>query len=182
MKITVITGSAHKNGTSSTLAEQFIAGAKEAGNEVTRFDAAFHQVKPCLGCEHCHTTEDGCVHKDDMEALNELLLQSDMIVFASPIYYYAMSAQIKTVIDRFYAGDAAIHGGKRTALLLTMADTSEKTAQGAVTSFQLMAEYLGWEICGVLLGLGCGSTEDMQATEYPKKAYELGLSMKEVRA
>ena len=53
MKITVITGSPHKNGTSALLADRFIKGAKEAGHNVFRFDSAFEQVKPCLGCDHC---------------------------------------------------------------------------------------------------------------------------------
>jgi len=122
MKIIVITGSAHKNGTSANLAENFIKGAEEAGHEIFRFDSAFKKVHPCIACEKCHNTDTGCAFKDDMETLNPELLSADAVVFVTPIYYYAMNAQIRTVIDRFYANDAQLHGNKKTALLVTMAD------------------------------------------------------------
>lgn len=178
MKITVITGSPHKNGTSTTLAEQFIQGAENAGNEVYRFDAAFREVHPCLGCEHCHHTNDGCVYNDAVDELNALLIASDVIAFASPIYYYAMSSQIKAVIDRFYANDSSLHKNKLAVLILTMADTMEATAQGAVASFKGMINYLEWENAGILVGLGCGTVEDMKQTEYPQRAFDLGASLK----
>lgn len=178
MKITVITGSPHKNGTSTTLAEQFIRGAEKAGNKVYRFDAAFREVHPCMGCEHCHNTNDGCVYNDAVDDLNALLIESDAIVFASPIYYYAMSSQIKAVIDRFYANDSILHKNKLAVLILTMADTEEATAQGAVASFKGMINYLEWENAGILVGLGCGTVEDMRQTEYPQRAYDLGTSLK----
>ena len=63
MKVTVITGSAHKKGTSALLADKFIEGAKEAGHEVFRFDAAFENVKPCLGCEYCSSHDSECVQR-----------------------------------------------------------------------------------------------------------------------
>ena len=122
MKVLVITGSPHKNGTTAALAEQFIAGAKAAGHEVTRFDAAFKQVHPCIACEKCHTADAGCVFKDDMEELNPLLFAADAVAFVSPAYYYTVSAQIKAAIDRFYANDAALYKGKK-AVLITMSPT-----------------------------------------------------------
>lgn len=98
MKILVITGSAHKNGTTALLTEQFIKGAEESGHEVFRFDSAFKKVHPCIACEKCHNTDTGCVFKDDMEELNPVLLTADAVVFVTPIYYYAMNAQIRAVI------------------------------------------------------------------------------------
>ena len=174
MKIVVITGSAHKNGTSARLAEQFIRGAEEAGHEIYRFDAAFKNIHPCMACEKCHNTDTGCAFKDDMEALNPELLAADAIVFVTPIYYYSMNAQIRTVIDRFYANDAALHGNKKTALMVTMADDSAKTADGAVTSFKIMAEFLKWEIVGMVIGVNCVDVTAMEKTDYPEQAYKLG--------
>ena len=95
MKITVITGSPHKNGTSARLAEEFIKGAESAGHKVFRFDGAFKNVHPCIACEKCHKTNSGCAFKDDMQELDPHLLESDGIVFVSPIYYYDVTAQIK---------------------------------------------------------------------------------------
>ena len=130
MKIVVITGSHHKNGTSAHLAAAFIRGAEETGHEVCRFDAAFRQVHPCIACETCHNTNRGCVFADDMKTLYPELLAADAVVFATPIYYYAMNAQIRAVIDRFYACDAQLHHNKKTALLVTMADNTMESAAG----------------------------------------------------
>ena len=102
MKVTVITGSSHKNGTSAMLADKFIEGAKEAGHEVFRFDAAFETVKPCLACEYCSSHNTECVHKDSMEKLNDKLIDADVVVFATPLYYYTVSAQLKAVMHRFH--------------------------------------------------------------------------------
>lgn len=176
MKIAVITGSAHKNGTSACLAENFIRGAEEAGHEIYRFDAAFKNVHPCIACEKCHNTDTGCAFKDDMEILNPELLSADAVVFVTPIYYYAMNAQIRTVIDRFYANDAALHKNKKTALMVTMADNSIETANGAVASLKGMADFLEWEIAGTVIGVDCADVSAMENTDYPEQAYKLGKS------
>lgn len=100
MKITMITGSPHKKGTTALLAESFSKGAKEAGHEVFRFDAAYKKIHPCIACDKCRDSNDGgCVFKDDMAELNPRLLEADMVVLVSPIYYYDITAQIKAVID-----------------------------------------------------------------------------------
>ena len=88
MKVVVITGSAHKNGTSAYLAEQFIRGAEEKGHEVFHFDAAAKEIHPCIACEKCHGDTPICVFKDDMQELNPHLFDADVVAFASPIYYY----------------------------------------------------------------------------------------------
>ena len=108
MKIIMMTGSAHKNGTSAYLAEQFMRGAKEAGHEVLRFDTAFMDIHPCIGCDHCRRKDGVCVYQDDMNQINPVLKEADAVVFVSPIYYYDINAQLKTAIDRFYANNAQI--------------------------------------------------------------------------
>lgn len=177
MKILVITGSPHKNGTTAHLAEQFIKGAEEAGHNIVRFDAAQNQVHPCIACERCHNTNKGCVFKDGMEELNPQLLSADVIVFVSPIYYYTINAQIKAVIDRFYANDAALHKHKKAVMILTMADDTEESALGALQTFKGMTNFLEWDIAGTVVGIDCGTVKDLQKTDYPKQAYELGKSL-----
>ena len=108
MKIVMITGSPHRHGTSALLADAFIQGAQEAGHTVFRFDAAFQELHPCRACERCHNTDKGCIYKDGMEELNPHLLEADLVAFASPIYYYDWSAQLKLAIDRFYANSTAL--------------------------------------------------------------------------
>ncbi len=177
MNVTVITGSANRHGTSSLLADKFIEGAKEAGHKVFRFDAAFKNIHGCIGCDTCNKKADGCVFKDDMEELNPHLLESDVIVFASPIYYFNINAQLKSVIDRFYANNSALHGNKRTALLLTMADVSTESAEGSELFFKHFANYMGWENLGVISSTSSWTRADIENTDFPQKAYELGKSL-----
>lgn len=177
MKILVITGSPHKTGTSAVLVEQFMKGAEEAGHEIYRFDSAFKEVHPCIACEKCHNTDTGCVFKDAMEELNPVLLDADVLVFASPIYYYGLSSQIKAVIDRFYANDALLHGNKKAVLMLTLADTTIESAKGALESFRGMVDYLEWEDAGTIVGYNCWVSEDIKKTDFPLQAYELGKNI-----
>ncbi len=177
MKVLIITGSSHKNGTTAYLTEQFIKGAEEAGHEIFRFDSADKEVHPCIACEKCHGDTPECVFKDDMQELNPHLIEADAVVLVSPIYYYGMSAQIKAVIDRFYANDAFLHGGKKAVLMVTMADTSTETANGAAASFRGMTKYLEWEIAGTVIAVNCMTQDMIRNTVYPKQAYELGRSL-----
>lgn len=177
MKILVITGSPHKSGTTAKLTEQFIKGAEESGHTVCRFDSAFMDVHSCIACEKCHNTDTGCVFKDDMEKINPELLSAEAVVFVTPIYYYGMTSQIRAVIDRFYANDSELHGKKKTALMVTMADNVEKTADGTVKSFEGMAEYLGWKVAGTVIGVECGDVASLEKTDYPEKAYNLGKNI-----
>ena len=88
MKITVITGSPRKNGTSNYMADEFIRGAQDSGHDVYRFDSARADVKHCLGCNACGMGTKPCIHKDDFVELKEHLLNSDVVVFVTPIYYF----------------------------------------------------------------------------------------------
>ena len=177
MKAVIITGSPHKNGTTAYLADQFIKGAEEAGHEIFRFDAATRDVHPCIACEKCHGDSPVCVFKDDMQELNPYLIEADAVVLVSPIYYYGINAQIKAVIDRFYANDAVLHGGKKAVLMVAMADDTMESAEGALASFKGMAKYLEWDIAGTVVGVNCMTPEMIKNTDYPKKAYELGKAL-----
>ncbi len=177
MKITVITGSAHRNGTSALLADKFIEGAKEAGHEVFRFDAALKNVHGCIGCNACITKGKGCVYKDDMEELNPHLMDADVIVFVTPIYYYNINSQIKSVIDRFYVNNSALQCGKKTMLLLSMADTSTDSAEAAMVFFNHFAKFMNWENLGILASTGSWTRADIEKSDSPQKAYEWGRAL-----
>ncbi len=177
MKITVITGSPHRNGTSALLADQFIAGAREAGHEVFRFDAAFEKVHPCFGCDKCRFAGEKCVHRDAMDTLNPHLLAADMVVLVTPLYYFGMSAQIKAVIDRFYANNYALmESSKRAVLLATAADDQARTMDALISHYKAVVSYLGWEEAGILSATGCARRSDMERTSYPEVAKEMGRS------
>ena len=177
MKITIITGSPHRNGTTALLTEKFIEGAKESGHDIYRFNAAFKDVHPCIACEKCHNEDKGCVIKDDMEELNPHLIEADAVVLVSPIYYYDINAQLKTVIDRFYSNDEKLHGDKKAVLMLTMADTSMESADGAVATFKGITNFLGWNVAGMIIGKNCWTLDMLMETDYPQQAYDLGKNM-----
>lgn len=174
MKITVVSGSAHKHGTSALLVDKFIEGAHDAGHEVFRFDAAFNDIHGCIGCDTCISKGNGCVYKDGMDELNPHILEADAIVFASPVYYYNINAQLKAVMDRFYANNAALQGNKKTALLLTMADNCQESAEGPIAFFNNYAKYMRWENKGVLSCINCWQRADIEASDYPQQAYAMG--------
>ena len=102
MKIVILTGSYNLHGTSNTLVDEFIKGAKENGNEIIRFDTAHLNIHPCIGCNHCGMDGD-CVFKDDMVKILDTVEEADMLVFVTAVYYFDMTAPLKATIDRFYS-------------------------------------------------------------------------------
>ena len=176
MKILVITGSPRKNGNSNTLADNFIKGAQEAGHTVVRFDSAFKNVHPCIACNKCGMNGQ-CVFKDDFEFVKANIIDADVVVYATPMYYFGISAQIKTVIDRFYAINGQIHVPKKAVLILTYADKDEKQAQPIINYYETLLNYLGWSDAGKVIASGVWTEGDVNHTQYPQKAYELGKNI-----
>ena len=95
------------------MADEFIRGAEESGHEVYRFDSARTDVKHCLGCNACGMGTKPCIHKDDFVELKEHLLNSDVVAFVTPMYYFGMSSTLKKVIDRFYSIAPQIKNGNK---------------------------------------------------------------------
>jgi multimeric flavodoxin WrbA len=177
MKVTVITGSPHKKGTSALLADKFIEGAKEAGHDVLRFDAAFEDVKPCLACDYCASHDGECVRRDAMNAWTDKLISSDMMVFVTPLYYYTMSAQIKAVIDRFHANNAKLVGNKKAMILATSYGADDWTMEGLEKTYESILRFMNWEDAGKLFATGCPVREMIEQSNFPTQAYGLGKSI-----
>ena len=177
MKILVLTGSPRKNGNSATLADHFINGAKEAGHSVERFDAAFKKVHPCIACNACGM--DGpCVFKDDFEFVRKHIIEADCVVFATPMYYFGISAQLKAVIDRFYAINGSIHVPKKAVLLMTYANTAASEAMPIKSHYDVLLKYLGWTDAGQVIAPGVWPVGAIKGTKYPEQAYRLGKNLR----
>ena len=173
MKILVLTGSPRKGGNSATLADHFIKGAKEAGHSIERFDAAFKKVHPCIACNSCGM--DGtCVFKDDFEFVRRHIIDADCVVFATPMYYFGISAQLKAVIDRFYAINGSIHVPKKAVLLMTYANTAASEAVPIKSHYEVLLKYLGWTDAGQVIAPGVWPVGAIARTKYPEQAYQLG--------
>ncbi len=177
LNVFILTGSPRRNGNSAILADEFARGAVDAGHQVTRFDSAFQQVHPCRACDRCRNGQNPCIFQDDYAAVMPNLIAADVIVFASPVYYFSLSAQIKTCIDRFYAVNNKIAGNKRAFLLLTFADGNIKTAAPSVANYKALLDYRAWSDAGQILAKGVWAAGDIQRTDYPKQAYQMGRNL-----
>ncbi len=176
MKILLLTGSPRQDGNSNTLAEHFSRGAREAGHQVFRFDAAKSEVHPCIACNSCGMNGP-CVFKDDFETVRAHIVDADMVVFATPMYYFGISAQLKAVIDRFYAVNGQIHIPKKAALLMAYANNSARNESPIVTYYEVLLEYLGWEDAGRVIAPGVWPVGAIAQTPYPAQAFALGKSL-----
>ncbi len=178
MKIVVITGSPRKNGTSNFLADEFIRGTEENGHEVFKFDSAKSDVKNCIACNSCCMGTKPCIHKDDFVQLSEQLLNSDMIVFVTPVYYFGMSSTLKKVIDRFYSIDTKLRNKKLKACLISVQHAPVEAVKDALNMhYNAILSWLNIENKGIINAIGIESIEQLKQTDYPKRAYELGHNL-----
>lgn len=176
MKILILTGSPHKNGTSNTLTKEFQRGALESGHKVEIYDCADGNIHPCLGCDFCKTSGI-CCQNDDGNAVLKKLLSSDMVVFSTPVYYFGMSAQLKMIIDRFYARNKDITNKHlKTALIATAWSGRPDVMNGIQMHFDIIFNYLSFEIIGTILAKNSGTVE-MLSENYLEEAYELGKKL-----
>ncbi len=177
MNITILMGSPNRNGSTNILVKEFTRGAEEAGHMVEVVDVCHANIHPCIGCVTCGY-EGPCVQKDDVEEIRQKLLSSDMVVFATPLYYYGMSAQLKIVIDRFCAYNSSLNSRHLKSALLTVAwNADDWTFEALEAHYKTLVRYINFEDKGMVLGYGCGSTTMTKRSKYPREAYELGRSL-----
>lgn len=177
MKIIILQGSPNKKGATDILTEQFTKGAKEAGHSVKRIDLTDKKVDFCMGCAACGY-EGPCVKRDENQQIKEAVLAADMIVFATPLYYYGMSAQLKTVVDRFCSYNTSITRKQMKSALLSVAFNNDDWTFDALEShYATLVRYLEFNNQGMVLGKGCGSPEATKKTHFPEMAYKLGKSL-----
>lgn len=178
MKIVMITGSPHKSGTTAVLTEEFSKGAKSKGHEIIRFDAAFEELNPCCACDQCVKSGGVCIYQDAMTRIRPAIMEADMIVLVTPMYYFGMSAQLKIVIDRFYAfNDALIQNRKKAVLLAACGDEEDWVTGAIIQHYKTICHYLKWENMGIVMAEGVYRPEDLEKTVYPKAAKELGKAI-----
>ncbi len=174
MKIVVLEGSPNKNGSSNLLADRFQQGAEKAGHAVEVIDAAHADIHPCTGCIHCGY-EGPCVQKDDVEGIRRKILDADMVVFVTPLYYYGISAQLKVLIDRFCAFNSSIQRKHMKSALLAVAWNSDSwTFEALEAHYKTLVRYLNLEDMGMVLGAGYGTPSMTQHSPFPQRAYDLG--------
>ena len=176
MKILIISGSPRKGGNTELLAEAFAKGAAEH-HHVEIVSVRDYKVNPCLGCNACFKTNGICTQKDDMTILYEKMSQADMLVIASPVYFYGISAQLKAVIDRFHNPIRDTFHIKKMALLLVGAATLPELFDAILTEYNLCLKFFNIEDAGKVLVRGVKEKGDINNTDALNEAYTLGFSI-----
>ena len=177
MNVLVLQGSPNTNGSTALLAREFSRGVRESGHTVEIVDVARLDIAPCMGCVACGY-EGPCVQSDGMDALRGKLLAADMVVFATPLYYYGMSAQLKAVVDRFCAYNSSLNSSHLKSALLTVAWNSDDWTFDALTAhYKTLVRYIRFRDMGMVLGYGCGTPSMTRSSGYPEEAYRLGKSL-----
>ena len=177
-KVLVLSGSPRKGGNSDILCDEFIKGALSAGNEVEKIRVAEKKIGYCLGCYYCKEHGGRCVLNDDMGDILQKIIDADVLVFATPVYFYSMSAQLKTLIDRTVARWTEI-GNKELYYIMTSAEDEEDTMDATLASLHGFAMCVdGYDEKGILYGKGV--TEKGEVKDRPELmqiAYEMGQSV-----
>jgi len=176
-KILVITTSLRSHSNSDTLAEAFAHGAKDAGNEVEIISMKDKSIGFCKGCLACQKTQK-CVIHDDAVAIADQLKNAEVIAFATPVYYYGMSGQLKTLLDRCNPLFTSDYAFRSVYLLATAAEDEKTTVAGTVNGIQ------GWIDCfehanlsGIVFAGGVNDAGEMKGHPALKEAYETGKAV-----
>lgn len=179
-KIVILNGSPRRNGNTSVLVKAFTEGATGAGNEVTEFFLGGMEIHGCKGCFGGHSSRAcPCVQKDDMDKIYPAVREAEVVVLASPLYYWNMSGQIRTAIDRLFAleeGDGNLLRGHERASALLMAAEGHGF-EDVVLYYEHLMEHLRWKNLGHVLAGGNGDVGDIQGKPELQEAFELGRSI-----
>ena len=176
-KVVVISTSLRPGSNSHALAEQFAKGAQAAGHEVELISLRGKELRFCVGCLSCQQTG-ACIFKDDVPAIMERVLEADVVCWATPIYYYEMSGQMKTLIDRMNAMYPQDYRFRDVYLLTTAAEDDAKVPERAESGLQ------GWVDCfgksalrGHLFCGGVGGPNEIAGNAKLREAYEMGRTV-----
>ena len=174
--VLILSASPRRGGNSDTLCDQFGKGAAEAGNKVEKIFLGDRKIRGCTGCGVCNDTHE-CVWKDNMKEILDQMLAADVIVLATPVYYYSVCGQLKTMIDRVNPRYQEI-SDKEFYLIATAAEDTDTTFDGTVACFRgFLACLPGSVESGMVLGGGAWKAGEIQNTPAMKKAYETGKNV-----
>ena len=185
--ILIVVGGGRPKGNTAQLVQAFTRGAEEAGHKVEILSLLKNEIKGCIGCNACRYGKP-CIHKDAFNDIVPKIKSADLIVFASPLYFWTISSRLKAFIERFYCiaeedanpplGRYERYPVKDCALLVTSADHFFWTFEQVVSYYRCtLVQYIGMKDRGMVLAGGCGDTNgkpQIDKTDNLKKAYEFG--------
>jgi multimeric flavodoxin WrbA len=176
-KVLVLSSSPRRGGNSDILCDQFTMGVQQAGHQVEKIHLKDKIINYCTGCGTCLNGNKKCIQMDDMAEILEKMIGADVIVMATPVYFYAMCAQMKTLIDRTYSRYTEI-SGKEFYFIMTAADSSRKAMERTLDEFRGFTSCLdGTKEMGVICGTGAWSIGDIMKSDAMKQAFEMGKTV-----
>lgn len=174
-KVLMISGSPRKGGNSEILLGQFEIGARESGNEVEKVNLREKKIAPCMACYGCRGTKT-CVQKDDMGELLEKMVEADVLVLATPVYFYSMDGQLKTMIDRTLPRYTEI--ADKDVYLIATAAAGRRTMERTMDAMKGFTDCLpGARVKGEIYGEGVYQKGEVEGTPAYQEAYEAGKSV-----
>ena len=175
-KILILSGSPRKNGNSDLLCDEFMKGAAEAGHRAEKIRVADRNIGFCRGCYACRHSG-VCAIKDDMAEILQKIIDADVLVLASPVYFYSVDAQLKVVIDRTVARWREVRN-KEFYYIMTAADNELSATDTTLACFRGYTDCVeGAKERGVICGTGVYEKGEIKNTEAMAKAYQMGLQV-----
>lgn len=176
-RIAVLIGSPRKGGNTETLAQSFIEGAKK-NHDVEVISVSRTKINGCTGCNYCYKDSDHrCVQKDGMQEVYEKLAHAEIIVIATPVFFYGVSSQLKCLIDRLHNPIRNGFKVKKLALLAVAADTIPTVFDSMMAMYTSVLRYFSLEDGGVITVPGVEKRGDIIGNHALKEAYNLGESI-----
>jgi len=175
-RVLILSSSPRKHGNSNALCDRFMEGAVEAHHQVEKVVLAEKKINYCTGCYACKKNGH-CAQKDDMAQILDSMVATDVIVMATPVYFYTMCAQMKTVIDRTVARYTKI-AKKDFYFIVTAADSNKAALERTIEGFRAFTSCLpGAKEKGIVYGAGAWEIGDILNSRAMKQAYEMGKAL-----
>lgn len=173
-KVLIISASPRKGGNSDSLCDQFLLGAKEAGHNVEKIFLRDCKINYCMGCGVCNNTHT-CVQKDDMKDLLEKMVKADVLVLATPVYFYTMDGQLKTFIDRCVSRYTEMTN-KEVYFIVSAADTEKTNLKPTIEGLRGFTRDCleGTKEKGIIYGTGAWKVGEIKNLPAYQEAYEMG--------
>lgn len=173
-KVLILSGSPRKGGNSDLLCDEFGRGAQESGNEVEKIRIAAKKIVPCSACYYCRDHSGTCVYRDDMAEVLQKMIEADVLVLASPVYFYSIDAQLKAVIDRTVSRWLEVKN-KEFYYIITMADEESASADTTLACFRGYADCVEGAVeKGHIIAGGVYEPGSIKNTPAPEQAYRMG--------
>lgn len=172
-KVLILSGSPRKGGNSDLLCDEFMRGAIEAGHEVEKIRVQEKKVACCIACYACRDTG-VCAIKDNMAEIMQKMIECDVMVLASPVYFYSIDAQLKAVIDRSVCRWTEVKD-KEMYYIMTAADEERSSMDTTLACFRGYADCVEGAVeKGIIYGTGVYHSGEIKDTEYMQEAYQMG--------